>query len=63
MSMANKLSVLVDEMSGANLQIEGHTDVLTQGSKTDGSQKYWIVLPPTHHIGPQPRGHCPVALI
>ena len=33
MSMAAKSSDLVDEMSGANLQTEGHVDVLTQGLK------------------------------
>ena len=31
--MAAKLSDLVDEMSGANLQMEGHVDRLTQGAK------------------------------
>ena len=33
MFMAAKLSDLVDETSGANLQMEGHVDVLTQGTK------------------------------
>ena len=33
MSMAAKLSDLVDEMSGANLQMEGHADVLAQSAK------------------------------
>ena len=33
MSMAAKLSDLVDEMSGANLQTEGHEDVLAQSAK------------------------------
>ena len=40
MSMAAKLSDLVDETSGANLQMEGHVEVLTQGLKDDGSWKY-----------------------
>ena len=31
--MAAKLSDLVDEMSGANLQMEGHTDVPSQSAK------------------------------
>ena len=31
--MAAKLSDLVDEMSGANLQLEGHADVPTQSAK------------------------------
>ena len=33
MSMAAKLSDLVDKMSGANLQTDGHTDVPTQSAK------------------------------
>ena len=33
MSMAAKLSDLVDEMSGANLQMEGHVDVPAQSAK------------------------------
>ena len=33
MSMAAKLSDLVDKMSGANLQVDGHTDVSTQSAK------------------------------
>ena len=33
MSMAAKLSDLVDEMSEANLQMEGHEDVLAQSVK------------------------------
>ena len=33
MSMAAKLSDLVDEMSEANLQTEGHADVLAQSAK------------------------------
>ena len=33
MSMAAKLSDLVDEMSGANLQMEGHVDVPLQNAK------------------------------
>ena len=32
-SMAAKLSNLVDKMSGANLQVDGHTEVPTQGAK------------------------------
>ena len=32
-SMAAKSSDLVDETSGANLQIEGHADVMTQSAK------------------------------
>ena len=33
MSMTAKLSDLVDEISGANLQMEDHADVLTQSAK------------------------------
>ena len=33
MFMAGKSSDLVDETSGANLQMEGHADVPTQGAK------------------------------
>ena len=33
MSMAAKSSNLVDKMSGANLQTDGHADVLTQSPK------------------------------
>ena len=31
--------------------------------RTHGSWKHWIVLPPACHLGPQPGGHHPVALI
>ena len=31
--MAAKLSDLVDKMSGANLQVDGHAEVPTQGAK------------------------------
>ena len=33
MSMAAKLSDLVDKMSGASLQVDGHVEVPTQGAK------------------------------
>ena len=33
MSMAAKSSDLVDKMSGANLQVDGHAEVPTQGAK------------------------------
>ena len=32
MSMAAKLSNLVDKTSGANLQVDGHVEVPTQGA-------------------------------
>ena len=31
--------------------------------RTYGSRKHWVVLPPTHHLGLQPGGCCPLALI
>ena len=48
MSMAAKLSDVVDEMYGANLQAEGHMDMLPSESVIGsmGSWKHWIVLPP-----------------
>ena len=39
MSMATKSSDLVDKMSGANLQADGHTEVPTQGAKDLQEQK------------------------
>ena len=33
MSMAAKSSDLIDKMSGANLQVDGQMEVLTQGAK------------------------------
>ena len=62
MPMAAKLSDLADEMSGANLQMEAHADVPAQSVKDLGSWKYQIVLPPAHHIGLLPGGHCLVTL-
>ena len=63
MSMAAKLSDLVDEISGANLQVEGHADGPPQSAKDLRSRKHLIVLPPTHHLGPWPGGCHLVALI
>ena len=63
MSMAAKLSNLVDETSGANLQMEGHVDVLTQTAKDLWEPEALIVLPPACCLGSWPKGCCPVALI
>ena len=45
--MATKLSDLVDEMAGANLQMEGHVDVLTQSAKDLGEPEA-LDGPPSH---------------
>ena len=47
MSMAAKLSDLVDETFGANLQMEGHMDVLTQSVK-DLQEPEALDSPPSH---------------
>ena len=62
-SMAAKLSDLVDETFRANLQTEGHADMPAKMQRTYESQKHQIVLPPTCCLGPQPEGHCPATLI
>ena len=63
MSMAAKLSDLVDKMTGANLQMGGHTDVPTQSAKDLQEPEEEDSPPPTCHLGLQPRGHCPLTLI
>ena len=60
MSMAAKLRDLVDEISGANLQMEGHVDVLTQSAKDLQEPEALDGYPPTCHLGPQLGGCCPV---
>ena len=47
MSMAAKSSDLVDETSGANLQMEGHTDVSAQSVK-DLWEPEALDSPPSH---------------
>ena len=47
MSLAAKSSDLVDETSGANLQTEGHADVLTQSAK-DLWELEALDSPPSH---------------
>ena len=61
--MAAKLSDLVDETSGTNLQMEGHMDMPPKSAKDLWESDHLIVLPPVHHLGPWPGGHHPVALI
>ena len=47
MSMAAKSSNLANEMSGANLQMEGHVDVLAQSTK-DLQKPEVSDSPPSH---------------
>ena len=63
MSVAAKLSDLVDKMSEANLQMEDHTDVPPQSAKDLQELEALGSSPSTHNIGPWPGGHHPVALI
>ena len=63
MSMAAKLSDLVDKMSGANLQADGHVEVPTQGAKDLWELEEEDCSLPTCSLGLQPRGCCPAALI
>ena len=53
MSMAVKLSDLVDEMSGANFQMEGHMDVPTQRVK-DLQEPEALDCPPSHLLSWSP---------
>ena len=63
MSMANKSSDLVDKMSGANLQMEGHADMPSQSAKDLWEFEALGSSPSRSPLGPWPRGHCPVTLI
>ena len=62
MSMAANSSDLVDETSGANLQMDGYVDMPPQSAKDlqelEASDSF-----PTGHLGPWPGGCHPVALI
>ena len=61
--MAIKSSDLVDEMSGANLQAEGHMDVLTQSAK-DLRELEALDSSPSHLLSwSWPGGPHPVTLI
>ena len=62
MSMAAKSSNLVDDLSGANLQTEGHMDVPTQNAKdlwepeaSDSSPSHSLSWSPAH----RPPSSCP----
>ena len=61
--MAAKSSNLVDEMSGVNLQTEGHVDMPPQSAKDLQELETLDSSPPTCHLGPWPGGHCPATLI
>ena len=63
MSMVTSSSDLEGQMSGANLQKEGHSDVLSQSQKDPEEMGSLGSSPPTCHLGPQPGGHCPAILI
>ena len=52
--MAAKLSNLVDEMSGANLQTEGYVDVPPQSAKGLQEPEASDSSPPTCCLGPWP---------
>ena len=62
-SMATRSSDLEDQMSGTNLQMEGHTDMPSQSQKDAEGMGTSDSFPPTHHLGPQPGGCCPAILI
>ena len=53
MSMAAKLSDLADEMSGANLQMEGHKDVPAQSVKALQEPEV-LDSPPSHSLSWSP---------
>ena len=63
MSMAAKLSDLVDKMSGANLQVDCQVEVPTQSAKDLWKPEEEDSSLPTHHCGPLSGGHCPADLI
>ena len=63
MSMAAKLSDLVDKMSGANLQADGHAEVPTQGAKDLRGTEQEDSSPSHCHLSLQPRGCHLAALI
>ena len=62
-SVATRSSDLEDQMSGTNPQMEGlHGWAVPKlkGPQRDG--RHWVVPLPTHHLCPQPGGHCPTFL-
>ena len=63
MSMAARSSNLEDQISGANLQTEGHADIEFQCQKGPEEMGASGSSPPTHHLGHQPEGCHPTVLI
>ena len=63
MSMAAKSSDLANKMSGANLQMDGNVELLTQIAKDPQEPEDEDSSPPIHHLGLWPGGYCPFALI
>ena len=63
MSIAVKLSSLVDKTSGANLQAEGHVDVPTQSATDPWEPEEEDSSPTTQCLGLWPGGCHPVALM
>ena len=63
MSMAVKSSELVDKMSGANLQVDGHMEVPTQSAKDPQEPEEEDRSPHAPHLGLQPGGCHPATLI
>ena len=61
--MAAKLSHLVDKMSGANLQVDGHVEVPTQSAKDLWEPEEEDSSLPTCCLGLQPGGRRLAALI
>ena len=62
-SMAARSCDLEDQTSGANLQKEGHADVLSQSQKDPEEMGASGSFFPTCHLGPQPAGHHPAIII
>ena len=62
MSMAAKLSDLVDETSGANLQVEGHADMPSQSARDPGELEALDSSPshsPSWSPAQRPPSSCP----
>ena len=62
-SMAARSSNLEDQMSGADLQMEGHADIPSQSQKDPEEMGASGSSPPTHHLGPWPGGCHPAVII
>ena len=63
MSMAARSGDLEDQMSGTNLQTEGHVGMKSQHWKGPERTEHQAIPPPTCHLGCQPEGCCPTVLI